>query len=294
MNCDDVSMVELMHVLTFVVADGTFALTAGVMVFLIVTWTLAVSCCVRIVTYVERATRCHHHGDVSAVPYHLREALFAECKDFSLRVARSNASGERVTRHVVLQHAFDAFSGSSTGLIKDAKADVRPELWAPAMRSLAIDVFVKQNRERAMLLARCAKLLDSACQVSEFGRDNGRDDDFSDASIACEEDRIGEEEVEETLLHLVAWSNCGCLRRHVCAECGASDLVWVGHPLNKMAARASSVGGHCASILPLSTDVVDDDLSPSYCDTCRKTIGCGNHEGADDTTTTARLKSKGD
>ena len=113
-NCDDVPMAELIHVLTFVVADGTLAPTAALIMFLIVTWTFAVSCCVRIVTCVERATRCHHHGDVQAVPYHLRETLFAECKDFSLKVARSNASGERVTRHVVLQHAFDAFSGSGT------------------------------------------------------------------------------------------------------------------------------------------------------------------------------------
>lgn len=291
-NCDDVPMAELIHVLTFVVADGTLAPTAALIMFLIVTWTFAVTCCVRIITCVERATHCHHHDDVHGVPRRMREVLFDECKDFSLRVARSNASGERVTRRVALQHAFDAFGGSNTGLIKDAKADVRPDMWALGMRSLAIDVFIEQNRERAMLFARCAELLDSVCQVSESGSDDSCGDDCS--HIAWQEDGTEQEEVANTLLHLVSWSNCGCLRRHVCAECGASDFSWVGHPLDKMAEHASSVGGHCTRILPPSTDTKDDDLSPRYCDACRETIGPVNHEGSDDEATSARLKSKGD
>lgn len=258
-------MVELMRVLTFVADDGTMALTAVAAVLLISGWGLAVSCCVQLVSCVERATRCHHHDDLSAAPRQLRESLREECKDFCLKVASSNASGQRITRNVVLQHAFDAFSGSSTGLIADAKDDVRPELWAPAMRSLAIDVFIERNRERAMLLARCANLLDSVCRIS--------------AKAACGDDSDGvawecpkgkeEEKLGSTLLQLAAWSNCGCLRRHICSHCGTSDFSWLGHAPEEMTRHTDTTGGHCARILPLATDPVDDDLAPRYCEICR-------------------------
>lgn len=293
-------MVELLRLLAFVADDGTLAVTAVMAAILLALWVLAISICVRLITCIERVTHCHHHEDVRTIQRQLRESLREECKDFCLRVASSNASGQRITRSVALQHAFDAFSGSSSGFVKDAKVDVHPELWAPVMRSLAIDVLIEQNRERGVLIARCAKLLDAVCQSSQLGSEVGEtaqhpgvrirtrpsSDDAGDVAweeARAEEDGAEEDGVATTLLQLVAWSNCGCLRRRMCSECGASDFTWVGHSSDKMAGRAGSVGGHCRDILPLRTQPVDDDLSPRYCAICRKQ--------REDST---RLKSTGD
>ena len=275
-------MVELLRLLTFAADDGTLAISALMAAVLLALCALATSFCIFLVTCIEQATHCHHHEDVRAVPRHLRESLREECKDFCLRVASSNASGQRITRSVALQHAFDAFSGSSSGFMEDAKVDVRPELWAPMMRSLAIDVLLEQNRERGMLIARCAKLLDAVCQGSRARsearataqhsgvriRTRPSSDDVGD--VAWEENGAKEDGVATTLLQLVAWSNCACLRRRVCSECGASDFTWVGHSLAQIAERADTVGGHCRTILPLRTQPADDDLTPRYCDICRE------------------------
>lgn len=285
------------NTLTFVADDGTAVLTVVTFVLLMALWSLAVSCCVGLVGCVERATHCHHHPTLHAVSQRVRDELRAECKDFCLRVASSNAAGQPITRGVALQHAFDAFGGSSSGLIVAAKENVRPELWPHAMRSLAIDVFAESNAERALLLTRCARLLDSLCQSRPESADGGHstdDDDDGGAAGKCaaastvvwQDDDAGgkgkETALPAALQELVAWSHCSCLRRHVCSQCGASDLVWVGHSAAEMAARSGVTGGYCSQILPSRMELVDDDLSPRFCERCRETIGAGDWGGGDD------------
>ena len=247
---------------------------------------------------------CHHHPQLDGISSRLRAELRSECKDFCLRVACSKAAGERVTRSVALQHAFDAFSGDSKGLITQAKANARPELWAPAMCSLAVDVFVERSAERALLLARCGALLEFLCEPPpDAPEDAAKAAAKGETAAAVDLDRDPEQEllpsmtVGEALQQLASWSNCGCLKKHVCTHCGASDLIWNSHSGAEIASSTGIAGGYCEDIAAVPVAGmgmpphvaeaaaasgyaiddgsarwrgIDDEMKPRYCNTCRK------------------------